>query len=85
MATVCVHVVFGTTPGNEPFFFTAGKLYEGYGPYQREVKLDFNTTLGALREQWGDPSIGEGLPAETPAATWGNENEDEAGLVIAQV
>jgi len=69
-------------------FFTEGKLHEGHGPYTKEIKLDFNTTLGAVRDLWGDDSVGAGLPPDTACAVWeaASEFEDEtANAVVVEV
>ena len=72
-------------PGDQPWFFTGNTLYEGYGPRQVAHELTMDTTLGALRDEWGDPAIGEGLPDNTPACSWGGEDEDRLSLVVVEL
>lgn len=53
--------------------FTGQQVLEGIGPRQREALLPPQTTIGALRDEWGDPSVGEGLPDNTIAWSYGGE------------
>lgn len=66
---------------NSPLLFADGKVLAGIGPSQRELPWPEPTTIGALRDAWGDPSVGRGLPADAKAWAFSHGME----LVVAEV
>jgi hypothetical protein len=59
-----VVVWLGIIEGTQ-FLFAGGKVYEGIGPTQTELKPSQITTLEKIREEAGDDEIGLGIPSET--------------------
>jgi hypothetical protein len=69
----------GTCEGTQ-FIFVGGKVLEGMGPMQRELKPIEYTTLGKLRQEWGDDEVGEGVPLNTVCEVYEGQYSD--GLVV---
>ena len=66
--------------------FTNGQLLKAMGPHQREEATPSQTTIGALRQQWGDDSVALGMPDDTPAWEYHYGQEEEGfTFVIAEV
>jgi len=77
-----VVVWVGTCEGTQ-FLFACGKVYEGMGPRQTELKPIQITTLEKLRQEWGDDDIGEGIPLNTVCEVYEGQNSD--GLVVGVI
>lgn len=65
--------------------FADGVVYEGMGPSQRVMRAPPQTTVGALRDEWGDDSVAKGVPRETPAWLYGGDDECTASFVVIEV
>lgn len=63
--------------------FADQQVLEGMGPGQREALTPETTTIGAIRREWGDPSVGKGLPDDTPAWNYGGEGRLE--FIVVEV
>lgn len=63
-----VAVWFGFCPESDgdQLLLAGGELLYGYGAMQRRMEPSWDQTLGDLREEWDDPSVGAGWPAATP-------------------
>jgi hypothetical protein len=69
----------------EMVLFADGKVLEGIGLHQRQAATPPVTTIGALRDEWGDASVGLGLPPDTPAWVYGGDDESAATFVVVEL
>lgn len=76
--------------------FASGQVLEGMGMDQREPVTPPQTTLGALRAELGygneeggrlamHNEMGQGLPDDTPAWLYGNDDEETNSFVVVEV
>ena len=75
-----MHVSTSGNASYQPTLLTGGKFYLGIGPSQCEPRMPVST-LGELRNAWGDESVGEGLAPTTPCHVVG----DGEGLCMVMV
>lgn len=58
------------------------KVYSGMGPYQT-MMAGMATTLGGLREEWGDDAVGAGFDPDTPCVLY--ESGEGFAMVVCEL
>jgi hypothetical protein len=69
--------------GRAPFLLSGGDMLEGIGPRQHKLPL-MPTTIGALRDDWGDDSVGGSLSSDCPCYLFTNDT-DGSGVTMVLV